>query len=216
MPPNLPNGRSESGHGVTDSGINPVGIISWGTHFCSFYENINDHLDTVAAYFRSGVLRHEACLWIAAPPLKKDRAIEDLSRWDPLLSDAIKDRAIEVADWDEWYIALGQFDPERVIRGWDQRLSAALDHGHAGLRVAANEAWLTYNLKRRFCCYERSLNRSLGDKNIVIMCCYPTSGSTAADVFDVAATHQFALAHRHGAWEVMEVTDHVGAVASER
>ena len=37
-----------------ETGINILGKVSWGTHFCLFYENKEDLLDVLIPYFKAG------------------------------------------------------------------------------------------------------------------------------------------------------------------
>jgi C4-dicarboxylate-specific signal transduction histidine kinase len=53
--------------------------------------------------------------------------------------------------------------------------------------------------------YEAEVNRSVGDQRMLLLCTYPLT--SAANVFDVARTHQFAVAKRHGQWEVVETPE---------
>ena len=40
-----------------------------------------------------------------------------------------------------------------------------------------------------------------------MLCTYPLAASGAAEILDVARTHQFAMAKRHGNWEVIETSE---------
>ena len=46
------------------SGIEWLGDMSWGTHFCLFYETEQDLLETLALYFNIGLENNEFCLWV--------------------------------------------------------------------------------------------------------------------------------------------------------
>jgi MEDS: MEthanogen/methylotroph, DcmR Sensory domain len=41
------------------TGIGPLGEISWGTHFCHFYESKEDLLDVVVPFFKAGLENNE-------------------------------------------------------------------------------------------------------------------------------------------------------------
>jgi hypothetical protein len=51
------------------SGIDVVGDMPWGTHFCLFYETKEDLLETLVPYCKAGLESQEFCLWVVA--LKK-------------------------------------------------------------------------------------------------------------------------------------------------
>ena len=56
------------------TGIEVVGDMPWGTHFCLFYETKADLLDILTSYCSSGLESGEFCLWIVAEPLTVEEA----------------------------------------------------------------------------------------------------------------------------------------------
>jgi PAS domain S-box-containing protein len=128
------------------------------------------------------------------------RQIPDLERH-------LSDGSIEIIPHDEWYLQQGIFESERVIRSWNEKLDQALSRGYAGIRVHGNEAWLTGKDWKNFAEYERRLNDVIADKRMIVLCTYPLASRTAAEVFDVAHAHEFAVAKRHGNWEVFETPE---------
>ena len=63
---------------MRQSGIDVVGKVSWGTHFCQFYETSQDLIETLVPYFREGLVANEFCMWITSAPLQVDQATEEL------------------------------------------------------------------------------------------------------------------------------------------
>ena len=51
------------------SGIDVLGDMSWGAHFCLFYETKEDLLDTLVPYFKAGLEHNEFCVWVVADAL---------------------------------------------------------------------------------------------------------------------------------------------------
>jgi signal transduction histidine kinase len=54
------------------------------------------------------------------------------------------------------------------------------------------------------CAYENALTASLLHQPMMAVCTYALTSSRAAEIVDVAWTHQYVLARRGGAWEMME------------
>jgi len=54
--------------GLRNTGIEPVGEMPWGTHFCHFYETPDDLLETVLPFFRAGLESKEFCVWGCRSP----------------------------------------------------------------------------------------------------------------------------------------------------
>jgi hypothetical protein len=46
------------------TGIDMVGDMPWGTHYCLFYETKQDLLDILVPYFKTGLENKECCLWV--------------------------------------------------------------------------------------------------------------------------------------------------------
>ena len=53
---------TENGERLRNTGLEAVGEVPWGTHFCIFYETKQDLLDILVPYFRAGVESNELCV----------------------------------------------------------------------------------------------------------------------------------------------------------
>src|ERR1700722_19646332 len=51
------------------TGVDVVGNMPWGTHFCLFYETLMDLLEPLVSYCKAGLENQEFCLWAVAAPL---------------------------------------------------------------------------------------------------------------------------------------------------
>ena len=56
------------------SGIDIVGDVSWGTHFCQFYQTKEDLLDILVPYFKLGLENNEFFMCVTSEPLKVEDA----------------------------------------------------------------------------------------------------------------------------------------------
>jgi PAS domain S-box-containing protein len=189
------------------TGIGLVGDIPWGTHFCHFFETKKDLLDALLLYFKVGLEENELCVWVVAEPLTVDEACHALRREVPDLDRRLADRHIEIHAHHEWYLSRGAMDLRRAARAWDAKLIEARERGFHGLRVNGSAAWLAEDERGAFSEYEEKFNATIGDKRMVVMCSYPLATSGAAQILDVARTHQFAMATRNGRWDVVETPE---------
>jgi signal transduction histidine kinase len=186
------------------SGIGVVGDITWGTHFCHFYETKDDLLDTLVSYFKAGLESDEFCVWVVSEPLTEHEAWSALRQAVPGLEQYRADRSIEMFLAREWYLQGGRFDLGRVTAAWNDQLAGALARGYPGMRMSGNTAWLEKKDWRDFCEYEEQLNKSIIDQPLAVLCTYPLAACGASELLDVARTHQFAIARRQGSWDVVE------------
>src|SRR5438128_7506086 len=100
------------------TGINAVGDIPWGSHFCHFYETKQDLLDTLVPYFKAGLENNEFCLWVASDPLPAAEAKALLARAVPAFDDFLARGQLEVRDLSDWYVSGGRFDADAVLGRW--------------------------------------------------------------------------------------------------
>jgi len=191
------NDRRRLGIGMADD-------IPWGTHCCHFYETKQDLYDILIPYFKTGLEDRELCMWVVSDPLGEQEARSALERAFPGAAGHLAAHDIEILPHSQWYLKDGAFDLQRVLHGWDEKLAQALAKGYAGMRVNGNESWLTEKDWRNFIGYEKALNQRIANRRMIVLCTYPLAATGAAQIFDVAHTHQFAIAKRGGAWEVVE------------
>ena len=155
------------------TGIDVVGEMPWGTHFCLFYETKDDLLGTLVPYCQAGLEAREFCLWVVSEPLTVDEAKHALSRAVPDLDRHLADNSLEIASAHDWYLQGGTFDLKRVIGGWNEKLARALASGFAGVRVTGDTAWLEKKDWKDFCEYEDALNDSVAHQHLAVLCTYP-------------------------------------------
>ena len=186
------------------TGIDVVGDMPWGTHICLFYETKEDLLDTLISYFKTGLESEELCLWVVAEPLTIEEATGALKDAVPDLDRYLADSSIEIVSAGNWYFQGGTFDLRGVRGGWHETLARASARGYAGVRVTGDTSWLERKHWKGFCEYEESLNEAVANQHLAVLCTYPLLPCGALEILDVVRTHQFALARRHGSWDVIE------------
>jgi len=195
------------------TGVDVVGDIPWGTHFCLFYDTKEALLDTLVPYCKAGLETDEFCLWVVAPPLTVEEALQALRHAVPDFDRYSVDGSIEIVGAHDWYLQDGAFDLARVIAGWNEKLARASAKGYAGVRVTGDTAWLERKDWRDFLEYEESLNGAIANQRLVVLCTYPLAACSAAEILDVVRTHQFAVTRRLGTWEIIETAGHKQAKA---
>jgi C4-dicarboxylate-specific signal transduction histidine kinase len=196
-----------------NSGIDVVGSMPWGTHFCLFYETKDDLLDMSISYCKAGLENEEFFLWVVAEPLTIEEAKDALKGAVPDLDRYLADSSIEIVSASDWYLQGGTFDFKRVAAGWLEKLARASARGYAGVRVTGDTAWLEKKTWKDFVEYERVLNEAVANQRLAILCTYPLAACGAVEILDVVRTHEFALVKRHGSWDVVETAGHKQAKA---
>jgi C4-dicarboxylate-specific signal transduction histidine kinase len=178
--------------------------MPWGTHFCLFYDTKADLLDMLISYCKAGLESEEFCLWVVAEPLTIDEAVDALKDVVPDIDRYLAASSREIVSANDWYLQGGSFDLKRVTGRWIEKLARASARGYAGVRVTGDTAWVEKKDWKDFCEYEEGLNEAIANQRLAVLCTYPLAACGAAEILDVVRTHQFALARRHGSWDLIE------------
>jgi PAS domain S-box-containing protein len=186
------------------SGINIIGDVPWGTHFCQFYQTKQDLIDILVPYFKAGLENNEFCMWITSQPLEVNEAKEALRKDVPDIDVYVEKGQIEIIPYTQWYVKEGIFDSERLLNGWVEKLNQALSKGYDGLRLTGNTFWLEKKDWKDFVDYEEEVDKVLGNYRIISLCTYSLDMCNANEVIDVVVNYQFALISRNGKWEQIE------------
>jgi PAS domain S-box-containing protein len=186
------------------SGIEVIGNVPWGTHFCQFYRTKQDLIDILVPYFKAGLEHNEFCMWVTSEPLMVAEAQEAMREAVAGFDKYLSDGQIEMLTHDGWYLLGGKFDDDHVLAGWLSKLEQALARGYSGLRLTGNTLWLERNHWQAFTEYEAKINDVIGKYRMLAICTYCLDKCDGAAVIDVVKNHQFALIKQEGRWDIIE------------
>ena len=108
------------------SGIDLIGDVPWGTHFCQFYQTKEDLIDILVPYFKEGLENNEFCMWVTSEPLSADEAENAMRNALPEVDRYFKNGQIEIIPYSDWYVKEGSFNSDRVLNGWIDKLNNGL------------------------------------------------------------------------------------------
>jgi DNA-binding CsgD family transcriptional regulator len=189
---------------LRQSGLPLLGSMSWGTHFCLFYETKDDLIDAAVPFLKAGLESKEYCLCVVPEPLTTGQASIALRRTVPSLDGFLADRSLEIVPSREWLLKGSRFDSKRVVNDFHDKLRNALDRGYAGMRVTGQPFWAEPKSWRGLYAFECEFEAAIAGTSMTALCTYPVTRMRAADVLDAARTHQCTIARRHGQWEFLE------------
>lgn len=189
-----------------DSGLEAVGAIAWGTHFCQFYSSKEDLVETLVPYMKAGLDANELCMWVTSEKLNAREAEAVLRQAVPDLDRYLQEKRIEIADCSHWYEAGGSFDANKVVAGWMEKLEIAHKRGFEGLRVTGDVSWLELQGWKDFIGYESDLDSAIESSRVLVLCTYPLDKCGPREIVDAAANHEFALLRSGSRWRLLENT----------
>ncbi len=186
------------------SGIDIIGEVPWGTHFCQFYQTKEDLIDILVPYFKAGLENNEFCMWVTSEPLEVEKAKEALGRAVPDIDVYLEKGQLGIISYIDWCMKDGVFNSEKVVNQWIEKIDQALANGYDGLRMTGNISWLKREDWKDFADYEAEGDRIIGNYRIVALCTYCLDRCNASEIIDVVTNHQFALIKKEGEWEQIE------------
>ncbi len=186
------------------SGIDIIGDVPWGTHFCQFYQTKEDLVDILVPYFKAGLENNELCVWITSRPLEIEEAKEAMKKAVPDIDVYLEKGQMEIIPYTRGYMKEGIFDPERVVNSWVEKIDQVLASGYDGLRASGDNRWLEKEGWDDFVDYEKKVDAFIDKNRVIALCPYYLDICSTAEIIDIVSNHQFALVKKGGKWKRIE------------
>ena len=189
---------------MRQSGIDFIGDVPWGTHFCQFYQTKEDLTDILVPYFKAGLENNEFCMWVTSSPLDAEEAKKTLRRTIPDFDVYLEKGQIEIIPYTYWYVKEGVFNSERILNDWIEKLNQALASGFDGMRLSINPFWLEKGDFSDLVDYGNKVNSIISSYRMMALCTYSLDMHNVTEVIGIVANHQFTLFKKEGKWERIE------------
>ena len=189
------------------TGIDFIGDVPWGSHFCLLYETEEDLIDILVPYFKAGLENNEFCMWVTSKPLNEKKAKDALRGATLDFDQHLKTGQMEIIPHSQWYLEDGKLNLQQVFKWWINKLNQALRAGFEGIRITGNSAWLDKKDWRNFSDYEKQVNVAISKYRMIAICTYCLDKCSASDIVDVVSSHESALIRKESGWEVIESSE---------
>ena len=184
--------------------------LQWGDHVCQLFDSAEDLGEVLVPYFRAGLERNEACLWVTSRPYGTDRAFGEMRAAVPDFDRRKAAGQIQIVGYDEWYTKQGALSAAETIRNWMSRKDEAVASGYAGLRITGNTSFLDEGMWKDFMDYERALDVALEGQRILTLCSYCMAERAADSVLEVMCAHGSSLTKHGGHWDLLDFKHALG------
>jgi anti-anti-sigma regulatory factor len=176
-----------------------------GDHVCWTFDDHERHLRALVRFVRKGLERREQVLYYTDTFLPA-AFLAAAQAYGVEISGPLASGQLHVTGAQASFLAGGDFDPGRALKGWEAAIERARSAGYRGLRVAADMGWtvrpaVDLNLLVR---YEAQANRILSGAHAIALCCYDRRLFTRAELERISAAHPGAARAGAGSQEEWE------------
>jgi signal transduction histidine kinase len=164
-------------------------------HLCVPYRGRDEQLAVAAPFIHIGLERRERCVYVEGdvPASALLPAMNSLG-FDATL--AVESGALQTIRYPGPYIEDGYFDPDRMVRWFEQMDADARRAGFSGFRYIGEMTWALgpYPGVDRLAEYEAKLNPFLHERPIAVLCQYDRGRFPSEIVREMVATHPMVVA----------------------
>jgi hypothetical protein len=166
--------------------------MPWGSHVCQFYERKEDLVEMLVPYFKQGLEKNDACVWLVAD-LAAEEAGNALAAVVPGLEHYLAKGQMQIRHYTELYTNPdGTVKPADTLRDQFAEMGSTVRaKGFGGLRASGSVSWIDNDsAMSRFMDYETKVHCAIQDSRMMAVCTYPAQA---------AALHgSRELIHNHG------------------
>jgi two-component system, sensor histidine kinase PdtaS len=165
--------------------------MPWGSHVCQFYDGKEDLVKMLVPYFKQGLERHEACMWLVGD-LTVEEARNALAAVVPDLDRFMGTGQMQIRHYAEFYTnANGTVKPSAELSdGFAAVGSTARANGFEGLRASGSVSWVNdAESMSLFMDYETKVNLAIQNSRIMAVCTYPAQAAAMCRCRELIHNH---------------------------
>lgn len=165
--------------------------MPWGSHVCQFYEGKEDLVKMLVPYFKQGLERNEACVWLVGD-LTIEEARNALAAVVPDLDRFMDTGQMQIRHYTEFYTnANGTVKPTaQLSEDFAAMGSTVRANGFEGLRASGSVSWVNdAESMSQFMDYETKVNLAIQNSHIMAVCTYPAQAATMCQCRELIHNH---------------------------
>jgi len=184
-----------------ESGIEPLGLIRWGTHIAYLYRSDDEMAEVLVPYIEKGLEDNELCACMISEMAAAETK-ELLTNQIPDLQKYIDTGQLQLLSHHDWYLPNGSFDVQEALDGAVRKYQEALANGYSGLRVTGNIFWLDESDWDSFMHYEDLLDEAIQGNKALVICMYKETECTIEKMVDIVNRHNYVIRKTKDSWQL--------------
>src|SRR5690242_4076895 len=165
--------------------------MPWGSHVCQFYDGQEDLIKMLVPYFKQGLDRNEACIWLVSD-LTIHEARKALAVVVPDLQRFMDTGQMQIRHYTEFYSnANGTVKPPAQLSDDFAAMGlTARANGFEGLRASGSVSWVNdAESMSQFMDYETKVNLAIQNSHIMAVCTYPAQAAAVCRCRELIHNH---------------------------
>lgn len=190
---------------LRETGLDFLGDVPWGGHFCQFYHRMDDLLESVIPFLQAGLKNNEYCIWVLMKEDYLPQARKALSDRIADFEGRLKKGQLELLTAEEWY---GKIKPAELVGQWSRKIRSALrDNRFSGVRVVGGVHKLGQGRWKPFLDYEERVHKEIGKWPVIALCTYSLANCPLTYIPKVIDRHHKTFLKKGWIWEVVDGTN---------
>jgi MEDS: MEthanogen/methylotroph, DcmR Sensory domain len=165
-------------------------------HLYQFYKTVEDYVEDLSGYFRSGLDKGEACVWIASEKMGLSRLQDLMALRIPGLRDHRTAGRIQIFSAEAWYLKNGRFDPAQALSNAEREIRKLLEAGYKAIRGAGDASAIPHEDWPELEPYEHSVTQLVRQAPVIALCAYPILHCTLRETKMVIDVHDDVMVGR--------------------
>ena len=165
--------------------------MPWGSHVCQFYNGKDDLVKMLVPYFKQGLERNEACVWLV-DDLTIEEARNALAEAVPDLERFMDIGQMQIRHYTEFYTNTnGTVKPAaQLSEDFAAMGSTVRANGFEGLRASGSVSWVNdAQSMSQFMDYETKVNLAIQNSRIMAVCTYPAQAAAMCQCRELIHNH---------------------------
>jgi len=188
---------------IRESGIDLLGVITWGAHFAQVYHSRAEYLELMIPFIDAGLRNNELCVWVYSSDADYLYIKEAMAEAIPFFCERLERGQLLLIPYTEFYTEGGSFSCLYVMNNWNQMAHHALHKGLDGLRLVRDTAWVDQESFADIMEYDHILSSGLANLPVIIACLFNADNMDVINLAKVIGNHNYVISKLNGGFDVI-------------
>lgn len=144
-----------------------------GRHLYQFYKSDEDYLDVLIPFFKAGLDKGEACLWLVSEKKNLIALHKAAEKQIPDFLHYVASGQMLIASAEKWYLKNGRFDHEQALKNAGDYIAESIKNGYISIRGSGDGAAIPHEDWELLPPYEDAITEVLRAQPVTALCAYP-------------------------------------------